>query len=1294
MKKSVLINVLCSVLIAVVMIIGIILAFGLTNETGIDKNKLVLSSSSVTAVYDGKTLSDAKWYLTEGELKEGHFLSVSVTGAQVGVGQSENYLYAKVFDGNGVEVTDEYDIEYRPGLLNVKTRELSLTADSARKLYDGTPLTCDGYRVDTALDLLPTDHLLVTVAGSQTEIGEGLNRITSVSIFNEANVDVTRNYSIQTNDGLLIVYGKDTLVVETYSASKTYDGIPLSKPGYSLVSGSLRTDHVLDVKVTGTQTVVGSSENTLTVRVFDEWNNDVTDTYDILCLPGTLSVIPATVEITSGTDSKTYDGTPLTNFTATVLPGSYQKQGFQFVPVIVGSQTEIGSSENTIQSCEVWFNGTNVTEYFKITTQCGTLTVLPEPLVENHLVFRSWSDSKEYDGIPLTNDNWELAEGDLFDGHWADVIVTGSNADIGIKDNTFQVVIRDSENNDVTDQYSSLSKEYGVLEVTKKNVTLIAGSAQKVFDGEPLTCEAYIVEPMSVQEQYIVECVTLGSRTKPGQSPNKISSWNIYVNEEDETLRDVTEYFNVTCKDGTLLVMEEEEDLLPELTYTSGSALKIYDGTPLSCEKIERVGELLEGHREVVTFISEITEVGECVNAYTVEIYDGEERVTDRYLIRNNYGTLKVVLKSITLVSASDEKIYDGTPLTNPTYTVRNTDVSDESPALMGEDYLKVSIIGSITEPGNTRNTVASVEIFNADNENVTSCYDVQKKEGILIVYAQEPVQPDVVVFEVTASKKDTIYLKMDSYGDYDLVNKQWLAAVEYSEKLAEDKSMYYLPALAMNNIFQPTEEIEITPKLGIFALPYYTEYDLNGEHANQDSDTVIKGNGNVSYKVTYYDWDQYAGAQIPDRYDAVENAYAQFVRDHYLTIDTQTEEFMLGIIAENGWSKSQSNIISAVAKYVQNAAEYNLKYDENADNVDNTDNPLIAFLSTHPEGVCRHYAQSATMLYRALGIPARYTQGFMGTVSADTVTEITAANAHAWVEVYVDNIGWLRVEVTGSAPSGQIQSNLEVAPVKTEVLYDGTEKVARQVVTGLDELCANHNYTYECVVSGARTEPGITTITVQELIIRNEKGDVIYQKSTGQGSDVFNISYKTSQLHVYVAILTFKSDGATQEYNGTPLFTSVDAVSHVGGDLEFGHYYEIPRMTASITKVGRMANGFEVKIYAENDGERILVNDWYIIKKEPGTLTVTPKLITITAGSDQKEYDGSALTCDTYTYDPSELVAGDYIDSVLISGSQTLPGHPAPNVIQSVVIKNAAGDEVTSCYQIETVNGTLTIIT
>jgi hypothetical protein len=89
------------------------------------------------------------------------------------------------------------------------------------------------------------------------------------------------------------------------------------------------------------------------------------------------------------------------------------------------------------------------------------------------------------------------------------------------------------------------------------------------------------------------------------------------------------------------------------------------------------------------------------------------------------------------------------------------------------------------------------------------------------------------------------------------------------------------------------------------------------------------------------------------------------------------------------------------------------------------------------------------------------------------------------------------------------------------------------------------------------------------------------------------------------------------------------------------------------------------------------------------GDIVVTRKLLTITADSGTKAYDGTALTKNSYTC--TGLAQGDDIESVTVTGSQTTVG-TSDNVPSAAMIKNADNDDVTETYEINYVNGTLAV--
>ena len=137
MKRSGLISLICSLVAVMVLCLSVVLILVFTNVIDVVSEELVISSASATATYDGETLIDQDWSLLKGELQENHRLSVVVSGSQTNVGMSENYIFAKVIDNDGNDVSDDYNIVYEPGTLSVKQRAITVTADSKMKLFDG-----------------------------------------------------------------------------------------------------------------------------------------------------------------------------------------------------------------------------------------------------------------------------------------------------------------------------------------------------------------------------------------------------------------------------------------------------------------------------------------------------------------------------------------------------------------------------------------------------------------------------------------------------------------------------------------------------------------------------------------------------------------------------------------------------------------------------------------------------------------------------------------------------------------------------------------------------------------------------------------------------------------------------------------------------------------------------------------------------------------------------------------------------------------------------------------------------
>ncbi|MBR3834727.1 MAG: transglutaminase domain-containing protein [Lachnospiraceae bacterium] len=73
----------------------------------------------------------------------------------------------------------------------------------------------------------------------------------------------------------------------------------------------------------------------------------------------------------------------------------------------------------------------------------------------------------------------------------------------------------------------------------------------------------------------------------------------------------------------------------------------------------------------------------------------------------------------------------------------------------------------------------------------------------------------------------------------------------------------------------------------------------------------------------------------------------------------------------------------------------------------------LDYFMFESKQGYCTHYATAFTLLARAKGYPARYVQGYCVPMLGEKTATVTGSMAHAWPEVYIEDVGWIAFEPT-----------------------------------------------------------------------------------------------------------------------------------------------------------------------------------------------------------------------------------------------------------------------------------------
>ena len=263
--------------------------------------------------------------------------------------------------------------------IEIRKRTVNLSSSYGEKIYDGTPLTVDGINEDgEGWISADRDRVKYTMTGSQTNAGESDNTF-DVKFPSGSEEYFKEHYAITISYAPLNV-AQRPVTLTSASGSKEYDGKPLTNDDVIVGGDGWVDGEGATYSFTGSQKIVGSSEN-----AFECIPNEGTnlDNYEITKQYGALSVTNRSekyqITLTPNSKSVTYDGTEKSVSGFETLEFQINGQTF-YVSGVVASATGTDAGEYPVtesgQAVVTDVEGNDVTDQFIVNIDDAKLTIV------------------------------------------------------------------------------------------------------------------------------------------------------------------------------------------------------------------------------------------------------------------------------------------------------------------------------------------------------------------------------------------------------------------------------------------------------------------------------------------------------------------------------------------------------------------------------------------------------------------------------------------------------------------------------------------------------------------------------------------------------------------------------------------------------------------------------------------------------------------------------------------------------------------------------------------------------
>ena len=1185
----------------------------------------------------------------------------------------------------------------------VKKTVIEVTANSNTLPYNGEVQKVEGFKNVTAGYTVEG----LTAVAEGKDFGTYDTVITGTARVTKDGVDVTDKVIVKVNKGTLTI-SKREVTLTSQTASKPYDGTPLTRPDVTITSGFVK-DEVKEVKATGSVTNVseGDVTNTITYETSDKFNPE---NYSITKSEGKLSITPVTDEVTvtiKGNSKTTpYNGTEQSvgGYTVESISNTlYKSTDFTLNSQATATGKDAATYQMNLDATQFVNNNTNFSNVKFEIAEDGQLVISPRAVT-----LTSEKASKPYDGTPLTRPDVKV-EGNFVDGEVTEVKATGSVTYVSEGEVVNTIVITKGEN--FKESNYSITMNEGTLRITKVNaevtVTIKGHKATATYDGDPHSVEGYEITDIS-NKLYKKDYVGFTGKAKAEGTEAGTYQMNLteaQFSNSNSNFKKVT----FVVEDGSLTINRKSIDDQNRITVTKPENSK-YNGEEHRNKPTvtdTKTGEtLVEDMDYTLAYSDDVTNAGTVtVTIKGIGNYSGTTTT--------NYQILK---RDVTLTSGSASRVYNKEALTNGEVTVSGDGFAKDE----GATY---KVTGSQTEVGESDNTFT----YELKSNTTASNYNITKEEGKLIVTAEDgevvvtitghsdSVEYDgnekaVSGYDVTITEGSTY--TTDDFTFNGTAEAKGTAAGTYHMNLAADQftntnANYEKVRFVVNDGSLTITPKSINPddeKTGIKVTdPEDSTYDGN-EHINGLTVTDSKLNTtlveNTDYTLTY-SGDLINVGTVTITIKGIGNYTGEFTKTYKITPREYTVTTNTDSKVYDGTALTAGGTVNNLVK----GETVGFTITGSQTNVGTSDNTYeLNWTGTAKETNYKHGKDSIgklTVTRQSIVPDPEYPETYKEVTITSPSDEVYDGKEHKWIPTVTDKegnelvaktdyevtysttdftnvTGTITVTITGIGNyTGKATRTYSITPktytVTTESdskVYDGTALTAGGkasgivkgetvdfTITGSQTNVGTSDNTYELNWTGSAKESNykhgkdsIGTLTVKAKSIVPDGPDTPKEEKTGiTVSDPSDSKYDGKEHREVLTVQDTKTNEelvAEEDYSVTYSDDLVNAGT----------------VTITIEGIGNYTGSFTK------------------------TYEITKRSVTLTSATASKTYDGQALTSTSITVSGDGFVKGEGA-TYNVTGTQTEVGNSA-NSFEYKLNENT----LASNYDITKVVGTLTI--